>query len=383
MGKRKRLLTARERTELWDRWRSGQSLREIGAALARNSGTVHGMVKLHGGIAPPQRCRAAAQLSVAEREEISRGLVAGMSLRELARQLGRSASTISREVARNGGRQAYRATVAEKAAWARAKRPKICVLASNEPLREAVAGKLLKDWSPWQIAGWLRRTNENDRAMQVSHETIYRSLFVQARGALRAELTAHLRSRRQMRRTLEIAPNQRGQIVDAISIRERPAEVEDRAVPGHWEGDLIVGANCTYVATLVERQTRFVMLAKLEGKDSTGVVNALIARMKRLPRHLAASLTWDRGTELAQHKRFTMATDMQVYFCDPRSPWQRGSNENTNGLLRQYLPKDADLSTYTQSELNAIAKRLNTRPRQTLGFYTPAEKLSACVAMTG
>jgi IS30 family transposase len=257
---------------------------------------------------------------VVEREEISRGLVAGMSLRELARQLERSASTISREVARNGGRQAYRATVAEKAAWARAKRPKSCLLASNEPLREAVAGKLLKDWSPWQIAGWLRRTNENDRAMQVSHETIYRSLFVQARGALRAELTAHLRSRRQMRRTLEIAPNQRGQIVDAISIRERPPEVEDRAVPGHWEGDLIVGANCTYVATLVERQTRFVMLAKLEGKDSTSVVNALIARMKRLPRHLAASLTWDRGTELAQHKRFTMATDMQVYFCDPAQP---------------------------------------------------------------
>jgi IS30 family transposase len=383
MTKRKRLLTARERAELWCRWKRGQSLREIGAALGRNSGTVHGMLAQHGGIAPTERSRAAGQLSAAEREEISRGLVEGVSLRGLARQLGRSASTISREVARNGGSRAYRATAAEKGAWDRAKRPKLCVLASNRALRDVVAGKLLKDWSPWQIAGWLRGEYENDRAMQVSHETIYRSLFVQARGALRKELTAHLRSARQMRRTLAVAPNQRGQIVDAISIRERPAEVEDRAVPGHWEGDLIVGANCTYVATLVERQTRFVMLAKLEGKDSTGVVNALIARMKRLPRHLAASLTWDRGTELAQHKRFTMATDMQVYFCDPRSPWQRGSNENTNGLLRQYLPKDADLSTYTQSELNAIANRLNTRPRQTLGFKTPAQKLNACVALTG
>jgi IS30 family transposase len=306
-----------------------------------------------------------------------------MSLRELGRQLDRSASTISREVSRNGGRQAYRAEKADKAAWQKAKRPKTCVLVSNPVLREAVAGKLVEDWSPWQIARWLRRTHQSDRSMQVSHETIYRSLFIQARGALKKELMAHLRSGRQMRRTLKIAPSKRGQIVDAISIRERPAEIEDRAVPGHWEGDLIVGANCTYVATLVERRTRFVMLAKLHSKDSTSVVDALIKKMKQLPQQLASSLTWDRGTEMAQHKRFTMATDMKVYFCDPRSPWQRGSNENTNGLLRQYLPKDADLSVYSQAQLNAIARRLNDRPRETLGFYSPAEKLAECVAVTG
>lgn len=373
---KKRILSRSQRAEMWLRWKRGESLRTIAAALGSHSGSIHGMLKLQGGIEPRERCRSVRQLTVAEREEISRGLVAGLSLRELGRRLSRSASTISREVARNGGRREYRATAAEKAAWNRAKRPKRCRLASNRALRQVVASKLRHQWSPWQIAGWLRRTYDNDPSMQVSHETIYRSLFVQARGALRQELTIHLRSRRQMRRTLEVVPHQRGQIVDAISIRERPAEIEDRALPGHWEGDLIVGANCTYVATLVERHTRFVVLAKVDAKDSTTVVNALIKRVKRLPKHLTTSLTWDRGTELAQHARFTLATDMAVYFCDPRSPWQRGSNENTNGLLRQYLPKDADLSIYSQAKLDAIALRLNTRPRETLGFYSPAEKLN-------
>ena len=379
----KKLLTPKERAVLWSGWMRGQSLREIGGALNRNSGTIHGMLKLQGGIKPRERQRSAGQLNLAEREEISRGLVSGESIRGLGKRLGRSASTISREVARNGGRQAYRAAAADKAAWERAERPKICALASSERLREAVAGKLQEDWSPQQIAGWLRDTHENDRTMQVSHETIYKSLFVQARGALKQELVAHLRTKRQMRRTHSVQPSNCGQIVDAVSIRERPPEVEDRAVPGHWEGDLIVGANNSHVATLVERHSRFVMLARLDGKDSTTVVNALIELMQKLPQHLTTSLTWDRGTELAQHARFTIATDMPVYFCDPRSPWQRGSNENTNGLLRQYLKRNQDLSKFDQTELDEIARKLNTRPRETLKFKTPAYKLDACVAMTG
>ena len=383
MKRSKKLWTRQERAQMWAAWRRGESLRQIGAALGRASPTIHWQIREKGGIAPPIRCRAAGQLSEMEREEISRGLVEGLALRELARRLDRSPSTISREVARNGGRRDYRATKAEAAAWKRARRPKICALVSSVPLRDAVAEKLQEDWSPQQIAGWLREVNENDRAMQVSHETIYRSLFIQARGALRAELTAYLRSKRQIRRTLELAPSNRGQILEAISIRERPAEVEDRAVPGHWEGDLIVGASNSYVATLVERHSRFVMLARVAGKDSETVVQALIEQMRKLPAHLAISLTWDRGSELAQHKRFTMATDMPVYFCDPRSPWQRGSNENTNGLLRQYLKREENLSLFSQEQLDAIANRLNTRPRMTLGYKTPAFKLNATVALTG
>lgn len=379
---RKRFLTGRERAELWRRWKAGESLREIGRALGRHNATVHGMLKAHGGVQPYERKRSTRQLSAAEREEISRGLVAGLSLREVACQLERSPSTISREVNRNGGRRAYRATTAEKAAWERARRPKVCVLVRQERLRDMVAGKLREDWSPQQIAGWLRRKHK-DRAMRISHETIYRSLFVQARGALKAQLMAHLRSGRQMRRTHGVQPQLRGQIVGALSIRERPAEVQDRAVPGHWEGDLIVGANGSYVATLVERHTRFVMLARLTNKDSATVVKALIAVMQQLPTHLRTSLTWDRGSELAQHKQFTIATDIPVYFCDPRSPWQRGSNENTNGLLRQYLKRDKDLSLFDQAQLDEIARKLNTRPRETLDFETPAERLNACVALTG
>lgn len=383
MKRSKKLWTRQERAQMWAAWRRGESLRQIGAALGRASPTIHWQIREKGGIEPPTRARALGQLSEAEREEISRGLVEGLSLRELARRLERSASTISREVARNGGRQDYRATKAEVAAWKRARRPKICVLTRNASLRDAVAGRLQEDWSPQQIAGWLREVYENQPAMHVSHETIYRSLFVQARGALRAELTAYLRTKRQVRRTLELAPSKRGQIIDAISIRERPAEVEDRAVPGHWEGDLIVGAANSYVATLVERHSRFVMLARVAGKDSETVVQALIQQMRKLPAQLAVSLTWDRGTELAQHKRFTMATEMPVYFCDPRSPWQRGSNENTNGLLRQYLKRDEDLSVFTQDQLDAVANRLNTRPRKTLKYKTPAYKLNATVALTG
>ena len=261
-------------------------------------------------------------------------------------------------------------------------RPKACRLALHEKLRTLVASKLMQDWSPEQISGWLKQSYPDDESLRVSHETIYLSLFIQARGALKQELIQHLRSKRRIRRSRPPHGHSQGKIVDAISIRERPAEVEDRAIPGHWEGDLLRGAGNTHVVTLVERKSRFCVLVKVPGKDTATVVAALIQHVGQLPAELRRSLTWDRGLEMAQHKTFTMATDMQVYFCDPQSPWQRGSNENTNGLLRQYLPKNAYLSRFSQSELDEIALRLNTRPRQTLGFRTPADKLQASVAST-
>jgi IS30 family transposase len=263
-------------------------------------------------------------------------------------------------------------------------RPKPCRLATHRKLQELVASKLQQDWSPRQISGWLKTEYPNDESLRVSHESIYRSLFIQARGALKKELIQHLRSQRLIRRSrhASVHGHSQGRIVDAISIRERPAEVEDPAIPGHWEGDLLRGARNSHVATLVERHSRYCMLVKVSGKDTATVVAALSQHVLKLPEALRLSLTWDRGLEMAQHKRFTIATDMKVYFCDPQSPWQRGSNENTNGLLRQYLSKKADLSSFSQSELDAIALRLNTRPRQTLGFRTPADKLQASVAST-
>lgn len=376
-----------QRAELWRRWRGGQSTHEIAAAVGCNSGTVSWTVRYYGGIEPAQRVRAQAQLTPAEREEISRGLAAGLSMRAIARELRRSPSTITREVRRNGGAGAYRAEAADQAAWRRGQRPKACLLERNEPLRELVTHKLQRDWSPQQIARWLRSRPDNRADMQVSHETIYRSLFVQAKATLKQELTAHLRSRKRTRRTLKRVDNKRGQIVGAVSISERPPEAADRAVPGHWEGDLVVGARSSYVATLVERRSRYVMLAKLGDKSSTTVVDALIELVKRLPDNVMRTLTWDRGTELAQHARFTVASDVQVYFCDPRSPWQRGTNENTNGLLRQYLKKTDDLSVYTQEQLDEFASRLNTRPRMTLGWKTPVEVFNETiepgVALTG
>lgn len=376
-------LAPEQAAQLWRCWKDGQSLRQIGTAIGRDSGTVHWHIKQRGGIAPSVRVRSQRHLSLAEREEISRGLVAGCSLSSIAVELARPVSTISREVQRNGGRQVYRAVLADECAWTRAARPKSWRLAGNEPLREAVTCKLQENWAPQQIAGWLAREYDNQPDMQVSHETIYRSLFVQAKSTLKKELLAYLRSKRQVRRTMTLKERKQGQIVGAVSIRERPACVEDRAVPGHWEGDLIMGARNTQIATLVERRSRYVMLAKLGGKDSQTVVDALIDRVKKLPENMMRTLTWDRGTELAQHARFTVATDVQVYFCDPRSPWQRGTNENTNGLLRYYLKRTDDLSAYTQEQLDEIAMQLNTRPRQTLKFETPAEKLATSVALTG
>jgi IS30 family transposase len=320
-------------------------------------------------------------LTLAEREEISRAVAAGHSLRSIATSLGRAPSTISREIRRNGGQRSYRAHQADQAAWDRARRPKICKLAQKRALAYMVGSKLQLAWSPEQIAGWLKRTY-SDEDLHVSHETIYRSLFIQARGALKKELLQHLRRTRAMRRSRHHTQktDNHGRITGTVSIRERPASAEDRAVPGHWEGDLVFGSNNSQIATLVERQTRFVMLAKVDGKDSETVINALIKQAHKLPRELYQSLTWDRGSEMAEHKRFTLATDIQVYFCDPQNPWQRGSNENTNGLLRQYFPKGTDLSCYSQAKLNAVARRLNERPRKTLNYETPAERFAQCVA---
>ena len=380
--RKRRGLSAEQKVELWKRWKAGQSLNEIGRALGKDHVVVHFVLARHGGIAPPVRHRSQQVLTLAEREDISRGIASGCAMRVIARGLRRPPSTVSREIARHGGRAPYRAGAADQQAWASAQRPKPCRLATHAALREMVAGKLMQDWSPQQISGWLKMEYPNDESLRVSHETIYRSLFIQARGALKQELVRHLRSQRRIRRShhASVHGHSQGRIVDAISIRERPAEVEDRAVPGHWEGDLLRGARNSHVATLVERHSRFCLLVKVPGKDTATVVAALSRHVQQLPPALRRSLTWDRGLEMAHHKSFTMATDVQVYFCDPQSPWQRGSNENTNGLLRQYLPKNADLSRYSQAELDEIALRLNTRPRQTLGFRTPADKLQASVA---
>ena len=369
--------TAQQKAELWDRWRKGQSAAAISRALERRNKTgVLRIVTLHGGIPPAPRRRDVEALRLEEREEISRGIAACWSIRRIAREIGRSPSTISREIRRNGCRLAYRASWADRRAWDQALRPKPCRLALHRELRWRVAQKLALQWSPEQISGWLKQQFPTNQDMQISHEAIYRSLFVQTRGVLKKELTAHLRTRRQMRLPKSHNANcGKGRIFDMVSIRKRPAEAEDRAVPGHWEGDLVAGVNDTHIATLVERQTRFVMLVKIPKKNSASVVAALAKQISKLPEELRRSLTWDQGTEMHAHKAFTVATDVQVYFCDPRSPWQRGSNENTNGLLRQYFPRGTDFSRISQSDLNAIALRLNQRPRKTLGFETPADRL--------
>ncbi len=374
--------TSAEKTEMWDRWQRGESLSSIGRAFGKESSSIHFQISPYGGIRPAPRQRSRLALTLSEREAISRGLAADQSARSMARRLGRAPSTVSREIKRHGGYGRYRAARADEQAWVRACRPKRCKLANSPWLRQIVARKLGLLWSPEQIAGWLKRRYPGEERRQVSHETIYRSLFVQARGVLKKELMSHLRSQRAMRRPgPKVWP--REQIKDVVSIRERPASVEDRAVPGHWEGDLLSGPNNSYIATLVERHTRYVMLAKVADKSTQTVISALIKQSKKLPNELYKSLTWDRGKELTDHRRFTLATDIDVYFCDPRSPWQRGSNENTNGLLRQYFPKGTDLSVYSQAQLNKVARQLNERPRKTLEFETPAERFNACVASIG
>jgi IS30 family transposase len=386
MNRRGRICySAAQRSEIWDRWLAGESMKSIGRRFDRASSSVFAVISPTGGIRPASRRRARQALSLGEREEISRGLSTGCSVRSIARALGRSPSTISREVHRNGGPDRYRAARSDDAAWHRALRPKLCKLACCPSLARTVSAKLQRKWSPEQIAGWLKRTYPGEPHNQVSHETIYRSLFIQARGVLKKELLEHLRARRTIRRSRHATMKRSGlgQIKDAISISERPAAVEDRAVPGHWEGDLISGSKNSYVATLVERHSRYVMLIKVANKDTESVVSALIKQSQKLPGELYQSLTWDRGKELADHERLTLATDVAVYFCDPRSPWQRGSNENTNRLLRQYLPRGTDLSLHSQTKLSAIARQLNERPRKTLLYQTPAQKFAQCVAAIG
>ena len=370
---------------MWDRWQKGDTLHQIAKLFDRYHTSVRGILAETGGIRPAQRCRSRLALTLAEREEISRAVVVGHSIRSIAASLGRAPSTISREFKRNSGEERYRASQADQAAWDRARRPKICKLAENRTLAHIVADKLQLLWSPEQIAGWLKHIYPDDTSSQVSHETIYRSLFIQARGALKKELLAHLRRTRVMRRSRHHTQktDNHGRIIDTVSISERPATVEDRAVPGHWEGDLLCGSKSSQIATLVERQSRYVMLVKLTAKDTETVTNALIKSARRLPQELYKSLTWDRGKEMAAHKRFTLATDIKVYFCDPHHPWQRGTNENTNGLLRQYFPKGIDLSAYSQAKLNAVARKLNERPRKTLNYETPAERFNQSVASTG
>lgn len=384
MKQRRRIYYSKEQCDLmWEHYKNGWSLSAIARLFERNSSSVHTVFARTGGIRPPERKRPQTSLSLAEREEISRGLVAELSIRQIAAQLCRPPSTVSREISRNGGRSAYRAVTADEEAWRRAERPKPCKLVTNRALCDIVETLLMQHWSPQQIAGWLKRKLPNHEQYHVSHETIYKTLFIQARGALKKELQAYLRSQRTIRRARSSTLKKKlGGIVGAVSIRERPAEVEDRAIPGHWEGDLIAGTRTSYVATLVERHSRYVNLVKVDGRFSDDVVPALITQAKEIPSQLYKTLTWDRGTEMATHARFTMATDIQVYFCDPRSPWQRGSNENTNRLLRQYLPKGTDLSVHSQAELDEIARQLNTRPRKTLDYETPAERFAECVAST-
>ncbi|WIY23718.1 IS30 family transposase [Parasedimentitalea psychrophila] len=382
--RRRHFFTDKQKSEIWDRWQRGESMSSIGRGFDRASSSIYPLLARTGGIRPPDRMRSRLALSLAEREEISRGLTAQLSVRSIARSLKRSASTISREIRRNGGAKLYRAAQSDAAAWARAHRPKPCKLAGNIYLCRAISAKLTRKWSPQQIAGWLMREHPDEEDKRVSHETIYRSLFIQTRNVLKKELLSHLRATRSIRRSRHATMKRSGlgQIKDTISIRQRPADVEDRAVPGHWEGDLIAGSGNSFIATLVERHTRYVMLAKVGNKDSHSVVQALIKQAHKLPKELYRSLTWDRGSEMAGHKKFTLATEIDVYFCDPRSPWQRGTNENTNRLLRQYFPRGTDLSIHSQAKLSAVARQLNERPRKTLGYETPAERFNACVAST-
>lgn len=375
----KRNFTHHQQKAMWHLWSEGKSLSEIGRQLNKHAGSVFCFLQKSGGIKPATPKRSVRNLSLREREEISRGISANLSFRAIARNLNRATSTISREINRNGGISKYRAVSADRQAWHRAKRPKCCKLNDNTHLRAIVSDKLASKWSPEQVAGWLKRTYPESSAMHISHETIYKTLFIQARGALKKELLRQLRTQRVMRQSkhFNTKGNARGGIIDAVSIHDRPKEVNDRMIPGHWEGDLICGTQKSYIATLVERSSRYTLLVKLTGNDTHTVVSAITQKIIELPQQLKKSLTWDRGMELAQHKLFTIDTNIKVYFCDPKSPWQKGTNENTNKLLRQYMPKKTDLSIYTQDQLDAIAEELNQRPRKTLSFLSPTEKILA------
>jgi IS30 family transposase len=371
-----------QQEQVWVLWGQGLSLRAVARRLGVRPEPVRWYVSATGGVRPVARRRAGGCLSRVEREEISRGLARGEGYRRIARAIGRCHTTVLREVARNGGREGYRADAAEAAAWERARRPKVCKLAAVPRLAQVVGEKLALKWSPEQISGWLARAYPDDPGMQVSHETIYLSLFVQSRGALRRELCAQLRSGRRMRRPRQagLGGQGRGRIRDMVMISQRPAEAADRAVPGHWEGDLLLGKRPTGIATLVERTSRYTQLIALpDGYRADRVRLALERSVSSLPEQLRRSLTWDQGREMAEHARFTIQSGVQVYFCDPNSPWQRGSNENTNGLLRQYFPQRSDLGV-AQERLDEVAAELNGRPRKTLGWMTPAERYAEILA---
>lgn len=375
----KRSFTYHQQETMWQLWSQGKSLSEIGRQLNKHAGSVFCYLQKSGGIKPSPPKRSARDLSLLEREEISRGLSANLSFRAIARNLTRATSTVSREINRNGGLSKYRAVAADKRAWMKAKRPKTCKLNDAANLRAIVSDKLASKWSPEQVAGWLKQTYPKASAMHISHETLYKTLFIQSRGALKKELLRQLRTQRVMRQSkhFNTKGNARGGIIDAVSIHDRPEEVNDRIIPGHWEGDLICGTQKSYIATLVERSSRYTLLVKLTGNDTYAVVSAITQKVIELPQQLKKSLTWDRGMELAQHKLFTIDTDIKVYFCDPKSPWQKGTNENTNKLLRQYMPKKTDLSVYSQEQLDMMAEELNDRPRKTLNFLSPSQKISA------
>jgi IS30 family transposase len=374
--------TEAEKAEIWDRIAAGESVRSVATAYGHFPSAVASMQLRTGGARPRSRHLRANALSLGEREEISRGLAARESCRAIAGRLHRAPSTITREVERSGGVARYRAYDAERRAWRRARRPKPAKLAQHRRLRQAVEAKLALKWSPQQIANWLRGAYPGDPEMHVSHETIYMSLFVQGRGALRHELHRALRTGRALRRPKRAVRNGMGMIPKMVLISERPAEVEDRAVPGHWEGDLIYGSRKTCIGTLVERSTRYVILLKLRKNTAEEVRLAMSARIVALPAALRRSVTWDQGKEMSQHLLFTVDTGVQVYFCDPKSPWQRGTNENTNGLLRQYFPRLTDLSRFSQRHLDGVAREFNQRPRQTLGWMTPSTRLAEVVAPT-
>jgi IS30 family transposase len=378
-----RKFTGAEKTAIWDRLDAGETPAAIARSMCRYPSAIRSLQLQTGGVRPGLRCRAERALSLAEREEVSRGLAADLSVRTIAAGIGRAASTVSREITRNGGRRGYRACAADRRALRQARRPKTAKIAGCRRLRAAVEDRLEHCWSPRQIAEWLPRAFPDDPEMRVSHETIYMSLYVQGRGALRAELRHALRSGRAIRRSKKHAPVGRGQIPDMVMISERPAEVADRAVPGHWEGDLIMGSGKTCIGTLVERSTRYLILLKLEKNTAEQVRTSMATQIQTLPERLRRSVTWDQGKEMSQHAQFTIDTGVQIYFCDPNSPWQRGSNENTNGLLRQYFPKATSLAAHSAEHLDWVARELNDRPRQTLGWRSPSQALAEIVASTG
>lgn len=381
----KRTFTAKEKAFVFDLWKRGTGFSDIAKILNSKPGTIFTMLRDTGGIKPTERRRAVAHLTLSEREEIRAGLSAKISIRDIARALNRSPSTISREVQRNRGRRYYKAVDANNRANRMAKRPKACLLERNSRLRELVLEKLELKWSPEQISGWLKRTMPRQKAMQISAETIYKTLYFRSRSALHHLLVKHLRRSHSLRHgKRHTRKGERGtiNIVNGISIHERSRHIDNRRTFGHWEGDLVSGTNNSHIATLVDRKSRYTIILKLSGKDAGSVNQAITEKFKTLPRKLRQSLTWDRGMELAKHLEFTANTGVKVYFCDPQSPWQRGTNENTNGLIRQYFPKKTCLAQYSQQELDKVAAQLNSRPRKTLKFKTPKEVIEKSVALT-